>query len=202
MARGGARPGAGRPKQFSQYGERSVRISVPASMRDRVAGYISNTAEAKNDPLTPVLYTAPESLVVPLFSVPAGYPSPAQDYLQEELDITSYMLGPRRASIFLFRIGGHSMKDAGILHDDIIIVDRALDAKDGHIVVASMYGEFTCKYYREKNGVKYLVPANKDYKPVRITEDMEFTIFGRYDGLIRKDAGRWREPFTTPIVEP
>ena len=157
---------------------------------------------AKHDAATPVPFHMPDNLVVPLFSVPAGYPSPAQDYLEEELDITSYMLGPRRASVFLFRIGGHSMKDAGILHDDIIIVDRALDAKDGHIVVASLFGEFTCKYYREKNGVKYLVPANKDYKPIRITEDMEFTVFGRYDGLIRKDSGRWQEPFTTPIVEP
>ena len=200
MPRGGARSGSGRPRKFAQYEERTAQISVPISMRGKVLDYVRMKPQL--DAVAPVLFKMPESLMVPLFSVRAGYPSPAQDYLQEELDITSYMLGPRRASVFLFRIGGHSMKDAGILHDDIIIVDRALDAKDGHIVVASLFGEFTCKYYREKKGVKYLVPANKDYKPIRITEDMEFTIFGRYDGLIRKDAGRWREPFTTPIVEP
>ena len=154
------------------------------------------------DRTTPVCLLPSKPLALPVYSVPAGYPSPAQDYLQEELDITSYMLGPRRASVFLFRIGGHSMKDAGILHGDIIIVDRALDAHDGHIVVASLFGEFTCKYYREKKGIKYLVPANRYYKPMRITEEMEFTIFGRYDGLIRKDSGRWQEPFTTPIMEP
>lgn len=200
MKHGGARPGAGRPRRYSQFKEQSAPIRVPKSLEGSVKHLIER--RAMHDTAAPVLFTAPESLVVPLFGVPAGYPSPAQDYLQEELDITSYMLGPKRASVFLFRIGGHSMKDAGILHDDIIIVDRALDAKDGHIVVASLFGEFTCKYYREKNGKKYLVPANKDYKPIRITEEMEFTIFGRYDGLIRKDTGRWQEPFTTPIVEP
>ena len=200
MPRGGARPGSGRPKQYSGYDEGTVRVSVPSSMRGKVLDYVQ--AKPQLDAVAPVLFKIPDHLVVPLYSVPAGYPSPAQDYLEEELDITSYMLGPKRASVFLFRIGGHSMKDAGILHDDIIIVDRALDANDGHIVVASLFGEFTCKYYREKKGVKYLVPANKDYKPIRITEDMEFTIFGRYDGLIRKDSGRWQEPFTTPIVEP
>lgn len=139
--------------------------------------------------------------VCPLFEVPAGYPSAAQDYLQQELDITSYMLGPRRASVFLFRIGGHSMIDAGILHDDIIIVDRALEVLDGHIVVASIFGEFTCKYYREYKGAKWLVAANKDYKPTKITEEMEFTIFGRYDGLLRKNDGRWKEPFQIPVLE-
>jgi len=136
----------------------------------------------------------------PLYQMSAGYPSPAQDYLEKELDLNSYMLGPRRASVFFFRITGHSMKDAGILQDDIIIVDRALEVKDGHIIVASVYGEFTCKYYRKKEDGVWLVPANSDYKPMKVTEEMEFTVFGRYDGLIRKNDGRTREPFSIPFA--
>ncbi len=137
----------------------------------------------------------------PLYQVPAGYPSPAQDYAEQELDLNNYMLGQRRASVFFFRIGGHSMKEAGILHDDIIIVDRALEVLDGHIVVASIYGEYTCKYYRKNKSGVWLVPANSEYKPIKVTEEMELTIFGRYDGLVRKAESRTTEPFKTPTIE-
>lgn len=92
------------------------------------------------------------------------------------------------------------MKEAGILQDDIIVVDRALDVQDGHIVVASIFGEFTCKYYRKTEEGIFLVPANKDFKPIKVTEEMEFTVFGRYDGLIRKTSARNREPFSFPFA--
>jgi DNA polymerase V len=137
----------------------------------------------------------------PLYSVPAGYPSAAQDYVEQELDLNGYMLGPRRASVFFFRIGGDSMKDAGILHDDIIIVDRSLEVLDGHIVVASLFGEFTCKYYRRNSKGVWLVPANSEYKSIRITEEMEFTVFGRFNGLVRKATGRTSEPFSVPTAD-
>src|SRR5262249_31114282 len=137
----------------------------------------------------------------PLYQVPAGYPSAAQDYIEQELDLTSYMLGPKRASVFLFRIGGHSMKDAGILDGDIVIVDPALDGHDGYIVVASVFGEFTCKYYRKTAKGVWLAPANSEYKPIRVTEEMEMSIFGRYTGLIRKEEPRCSEPFVAPSAE-
>ena len=141
------------------------------------------------------------SVPLPLYRVPAGYPSAAQDYMEQELDITSYMIGPRRASVFLFRIGGHSMIEAGIMDGDIIIVDRALEVQDGHIVVASVMGEYTCKYYRKVNGQVLLVPANPEFKPLLVTEEMEFTIFGRYDGLIRKTHPRSTKALRLPATE-
>lgn len=140
---------------------------------------------------------------LPIYPLAAGYstwPSAAQDYLQEELDINEYLMGARKASVFLFRITGDSMKEAGILQDDIIIVDRALEVRDGDIVVASIFGEFTCKYYRKKNDGVWLVPANNSYQPKKVTEEMEFTVFGRYHGLIRKNDGRTREPFSIPFA--
>jgi DNA polymerase V len=151
---------------------------------------------------TTILYPIPsEPSPRPLFQVPAGYPSAAQDYIEQELDLNSYMLGPRRASVFFFRISGDSMRDAGILHDDIIIVDRALEVLDGHIVVASIFGEYTCKYYRKNRSGLWLVPANHDYRPIKVTEEMEFTIFGRYDDLVRKADRRCTEPFKVPSIE-
>lgn len=148
-----------------------------------------------------IIYPAPsQPFPLPLYQMSAGYPSPAQDYLEQELDLNSYMIGPRRASVFLFRITGSSMKEAGILQDDIIIVDRALTPKDGDIIVASVFGEFTCKYYRKNKDGVFLVPANSEYKPIKVTEEMEFTVFGCYDGLIRKNKGRTREPFSIPFA--
>lgn len=137
----------------------------------------------------------------PLYGVPAGYPSAAQDYMEQELDIAGYLLGPRRASVFLFRIGGMSMKDAGILDGDIIIVDRSLEVQDGHIIVAAVDGAYTCKYYRKAKTGVWLVAANPDFKPMKISVDRDFSIFGRYDGLIRKDKPRNTKPFKIPDTE-
>jgi DNA polymerase V len=103
--------------------------------------------------------------------------------------------------VFLFRIGGHSMIEAGIMDGDIIIVDRALEVQDGHIVVASVMGEYTCKYYRKVHGQVLLVPANPEFKPLLVTEEMEFTIFGRYDGLIRKTHPRSTKALRLPATE-
>jgi DNA polymerase V len=144
-----------------------------------------------------------QPFALPLYPMAASYstwPSAAQDYLQEELDINEYLIGPRKASVFLFRITGSSMRDAGILQDDIIVVDRSLEVQDGHIVVASIFGEFTCKYYRKNADGVFLVPANPDFQPKKVTPEMEFTVFGRYDGLIRKNSGRNREPFSLPFA--
>jgi len=156
------------------------------------------------DSATPLRLAPFKPFPLPIFPLPAGYstwPSAAQDYLQEELDINEYLFGPRKASVFLFRINGWSMRDAGILHNDVIVVDRSLPVQDGHIIVGSLFGTFTCKYYRKTAAGIWLVPANSDFKPVKITEEMEFTVFGRYDGLIRKGDGRSREEFKLPEAE-
>lgn len=137
----------------------------------------------------------------PLFQVTAGYPSAAQDYMEQELDIVDYLMGQRRTSIFLFRLQGDSMKDAGILHNDVIVVDRAIEPLDGHIVVASVSGEFTCKYYRKNKGGVWLAAANPDFKPIKVTEEMDFTIFGVVESVMRNHLPRGTKPFKPPIVE-
>lgn len=160
-----------------------------------------------NNPLDSATIIRPlegRSHPLPIFPLAAGYsvwPSAAQDYLQEELDLNKYLIGNRKASVFLFRIGGHSMRDAGILHDDVIIVDCSLPVSDGHIIVASLFGQFTCKYYRKTNKGVWLQAANPEFNPIKITEEMEFRVFGRYDGLARVGNGRNHEPFQVPQTE-
>ena len=104
-------------------------------------------------------------------------------------------------TLFALTVVGDSMIEAGIMDGDIIIVDRALEVQDGHIVVASVMGEYTCKYYRKVNGQVLLVPANPEFKPLLVTEEMEFTIFGRYDGLIRKTHPRSTKALRLPATE-
>jgi DNA polymerase V len=137
----------------------------------------------------------------PLFQVTAGYPSAAQDYMEQELDIVDYLMGQRRASIFLFRIQGDSMRDAGIMHNDVIIVDKAIDPIDGHIVVGCVSGEFTCKYYRKNKSGAWLVPGNAEFKPIKITEEMDFTIFGVVESVMRNHLPRGTKPFKVPVIE-
>ena len=149
-------------------------------------------------PITPNLAN---SVIRPLFQVPAGYPSAAQDYMEQELDIVDYLMGQRRASIFLFRLQGDSMRDAGILHNDVIVVDKAIEPLDGHIVVACVSGEFTCKYYRRNKSDCWLVAANADFKPIKITEEMDFTIFGVVESTMRNNVPRASKPFKVPLVE-
>ena len=149
-------------------------------------------------PITPNLSN---TVSRPLFLVPAGYPSAAQDYMEQELDIVDYLIGQRRASIFLFRLQGDSMRDAGILHNDVIIVDKAIEPKDGQVVVACVSGEFTCKYYRKTKNGCWLEPANPDFKPIKITEEMDFTIFGVMQSCIRNQVPKASKPFKVPVVE-
>lgn len=112
--------------------------------------------------------------------VKAGFPSPAQDYIAESLDFDRDLI-EHPAATFYARVVGDSMVDAGINDGDVVVIDRALDAEDGDIVVAYIDGEFTLKYlnlsHREEGYIE-LVPANKKYKPIRISADDNFTIWG------------------------
>jgi DNA polymerase V len=153
------------------------------------------------DGAIPITANLTRSVSLPLFPVSAGYPSAAQDYMEGELDIVDYLMGQRRASIFLFRLQGESMRDAGYVHNDVVIVDKAIEPLDGHIVIACVSGEFTCKYYRTNKGGCWLVAANPDFKPIKITEEMDFTIFGVVQSSIRNTVPRATKPFKVPVAE-
>jgi DNA polymerase V len=117
--------------------------------------------------------------------VPAGFPSPADDHAESRLDLNEYLINQTESTFFV-RIKGDSMIDAGILDNDIVIVDRSKSAAINDIVLASIDGEFTVKVLAKNNKGPYLMPANKEFKPIHIEEGSQFEIWGVVTGSVRK----------------
>lgn len=119
-----------------------------------------------------------------LTSVLAGFPSPAEDYLDRPLDFNEILVTHPSAT-FAVRIVGDSMTGAGIHAGDIAVVNRALTATDGSVILAVLDGEFTVKRYRNRNGRTWLEAANETYKDIPLTEDREFQVWGVIKNSIR-----------------
>jgi len=121
----------------------------------------------------------------PLFlaSVAAGFPSPADDYIENQLDLNKHLI-KHPAATFFVKVKGDSMIDAGIHSGDILIVDRSLDATDKKVVIAVVNGELTVKRIRMVGERVYLMPENEDFSATEITESMDFTIWGVVTNVI------------------
>lgn len=115
---------------------------------------------------------------LPLFTerVPCGFPSPAQDYVEERLDLNKLVVKHPSATYFV-RVSGDSMVGAGIGDGDLLVVDRSLTAGHGDIVVAAVAGEFTVKELRIRP-VLQLIPHNVHYAPIVFQAEEELQIFG------------------------
>lgn len=109
----------------------------------------------------------------------AGFPSPAQDYAGDTIDLAREMVR-HPESTFYARIAGNSMQDAGINDGDIVVIDRSLEPHNGNFVAACIDGEFTLKEYQldEHNQCAWLIPHNKDFDPIKVTADNQFCIWG------------------------
>lgn len=123
---------------------------------------------------------------VPLvgFSVVAGFPSPAEDYLDRPLDFNELLI-VRTAATFAVRVSGDSMRDAGILPNDIAVIDRSITPVSGCIILAVIDNEFTIKTYRKRGARLSLEPANPAYRRIEITEGMTFECWGVVKGVVR-----------------
>jgi len=104
--------------------------------------------------------------------IPAGFPSPAFDYLEKELDLNEYLI-KHPSSTFLAKVTGDSMIKANLKDGDLLIIDKAKEPKTGDTVVAVVEGEFTVKKLHIEKGRYYLVPENDKYKPIEVTNDTE-----------------------------
>lgn len=126
-------------------------------------------------------------LELPLFntSISAGFPSPADDFIDKKLDLNEYLIRNKPAT-FLLKVSGNSMVNAGIYDGDILVVDRSMDPADGRIVIGIIDGEFTVKRIIKKGGTFYLHAENDDFKPIEITEEMDFKIWGIVTFAIHK----------------
>lgn len=109
--------------------------------------------------------------------VPAGFPSPADDYMEKRLDLNDLIVRHPNATFFV-KVEGDSMRDAGIQSGDTLVVDRSIEATHGKIVVAVLNGEFTVKRILiEANGVS-LVPENPAYSVIPIHPESDFQVWG------------------------
>jgi DNA polymerase V len=126
-----------------------------------------------------VLNTFPLSFDLPLFGskVPAGFPSPADDHLEASIDLNQqYIKNP--VATFFVRVQGHSMIGAGIHNNDMLVVDRSLEAKNGSIVIAVVNGELTVKRLLLNDNCVLLMPENPEYEPIEVTDMMGLHIWG------------------------
>ena len=133
---------------------------------------------------TPDISTA-ISCPIYMSTVEAGFPSPADDYIEGSLDLNRHLV-KHPAATFFVRVSGDSMINAGIHPDDILIVDRSLEATDKKIVIAVLDGELTVKRLRYRHSQIFLEPENEDYRPICITEDNAFEIWGVVTNVIHK----------------
>lgn len=115
--------------------------------------------------------------------VQAGFPSPAEDYVEGKLDLNQHLI-KHKAATFFVRAAGDSMKNAGIFPGDLLIVDRSLEAKAGNIVIAALNGELTVKRLKMLHGAPSLSPENSTYSDIKITKDDDFSIWGVVTNVI------------------
>lgn len=128
------------------------------------------------------LYIADTSTKLPLQyadgGIRAGFPSPAQDYITDTIDLNSTLIS-HPASTFYAKVIGDSMSGEGITEGDILIIDRSIEAEHGDLAVCCLDGEFTLKRLCLNRGDKiYLMPSNKRYKPIEVSKESDFTVWG------------------------
>jgi len=160
-------PGQARTKarltEFAPHGPRPVRAFGPQPFEAR----------------------APRTLPLFLSPVAAGFPSPADDYMDRALDLNEHLVAHPAATFFV-RASGDSMRGAGIHDGDTLVVDRALDPKDGDVVIAALDGELTVKRIRRRAGRVELLPENPDYPPIEVGPEASFELWGVVTYVIHK----------------
>ncbi len=168
MPSGGKREGAGRPKGSGKFNETTKSIRVPEKDIETIYQLIRH-----------------KFYRLPLYQglVAAGFPSPAEDDIEDKLDLNELLIKHPTATFFL-KVSGTSMINAGIHDGDILIVDRSLEPAHGKIVIAALNGELTVKrLHLEKNKVQ-LVAENPAYAPIEVREDMDLHIWGVVTSVI------------------
>ena len=119
------------------------------------------------------------SIPLPLFAsrVPAGFPSPADDYIDTALDLNEFLIS-RPAATFFVKASGSSMTGAGIHSGDILIVDRSETPRNRSIIIAVLNGELAVKRLIREGGRVCLVSENPDYSPIEVKSEMDFEVWG------------------------
>jgi DNA polymerase V len=170
---GGRRPGAGRKPGHGKYREPTRTLRVPLSLVEtvqRMAEHRGPAADARRVPL----YASP---------VAAGHPAFADDAVEERVDLTERLIRDPEAT-FLVRARGESMIGAGIQSGDLLVVDRGLAPANGRIVIALVDGEATVKRVRLEGGRLWLLPANPEFPPLKVSQADGLVILGVVTNVI------------------
>jgi len=130
-----------------------------------------------------------EAKVIPLpfylDRISAGFPSPADDYIEAELDLNRYMIR-NPPDTFMVRVKSDALVGAGILDGDVLVIDRSIGPRHGMIVVAVVNGEMCVRRLNRKSGNWVLDPENRDFQPLRIRPGQDLEIWGVVTGMVRR----------------
>lgn len=129
--------------------------------------------------------TSTQLLLIDGGSLYCGFPSPADDFLEQSLDLNKYLI-KNPSSTFYGRVSGNSMQDAGIHDGDILIIDKSLHAEDGDIAVCWINGEHTVKRLKIKEKTIYLIPENSSYSITKVMPEDNFLVWGIVIHVIKK----------------
>ena len=117
--------------------------------------------------------------------ISAGFPSPAGDFKQDRISLDKELIKNKEAT-FYAKVSGESMKDAGLNDGDILVIDRSEELKNNKIAVCYLNGEFTVKRVKIEKDHIYLIPENKRYDPIKVTEENEFIVWGIVTYVVKK----------------
>jgi DNA polymerase V len=148
-----------------------------------IIDFMSEVSIQSNSPV-PII-SSPMWLDVCGWTVPAGFPSPAADHTEERIDLNKQLIR-NKAATYIFRVKGDSMTGAGIYEGDALLVDRSMDPKHNHIVVAQLNNEFTVKRLYRRGGVVKLMAENPIYPARLIKEEDDFVVWGVVTNNIHK----------------
>ncbi len=115
----------------------------------------------------------------------AGFPSPAEDYLENILDLNQVVVKNPSAT-FYGRVSGSSMQDAGVHDGDLLVIDKSLEYRRNALAVCFLNGEFTLKRIRKVGSQLYLVPANQEYQPIPVSDESDFMVWGIVTYIVKK----------------
>jgi DNA polymerase V len=176
---GGFRPGSGRKTGTGAYGEPTQPVRIPVSILPAVKALLAQVGKKPDGADILRLPAQLSQLPLPLFGyrVAAGFPSPADDHLEDTLDLNTHLIQHPAATFFL-RVQGQSMTGAGINDGDLLVVDRSLEPKSGSVVIAVVNGELTVKRLHTDSGKVWLLPENPDFAPLAIPEGTDLHIWG------------------------
>jgi repressor LexA len=171
----------GRMPSFSEIGEMAGFRSKNAVFK--LVNKLEEKGILKRDAKGKLIPRSLGSPVKMLGKVEAGFPSPAEEELADTLSLDEFLIQNREAT-FLLKVSGDSMSEAGILPDDLVLVDKSQPPKSGDIVIAEVDGEWTMKYLKKRGDSVTLVPANSRYHPIKPKKELK--IAGIVTAVIRK----------------